>query len=69
MAYRVSTWPDGHRTWWLDFDTIPVDHTDIRPATEQEAKIIGRIMRHERSAGRRAPLSLGDEITSLLALP
>jgi hypothetical protein len=66
MTFRVSTWPDGHRTWWLDFDTIPVDHTDIRPANEQEAKVIGSIMRHER-AGRSAPSSLGDKIRALLA--
>lgn len=66
MTYRVSTWPDGHRTWWLDFDTIPPDHTAIRAATEREAKIIRSIMRHER-AGRHAPLLLGDKITTLLA--
>lgn len=67
MPYRVSTWPDGHRTWWIKHDAIPLDHTSIRTATDEEAVIIRRIMAHVR-AGRMPPASLGDKITALLAL-
>ena len=66
MAYRVSTWPDGHRTWWTEHDAIPPDHTSIRPSTEDETAIISRIMSHDK-AGRMPPASLGDKITALLA--
>ena len=54
MAYRVSTWPDGHRTWWTEHDAIPPDHTSIRPSTEDETAIISRIMSHDK-AGRMPP--------------
>ncbi len=67
MTYRVSTWPDGHKTWWVDHDLIPSDHVSIRTATDEETAIISRIMSHDK-AGRMPPASLGDKITALLAL-
>ena len=54
MTYRVSTWPDGHRTWWIKRDPIPADHTAIREATTEESAVIDRIMAHTR-AGRMPP--------------
>lgn len=65
MAYRVATSPTGERLWWTDAETIPPDHTAVRPATAEEASLMNRIMAHDAS-GRTPPLALGDRLARLL---
>ena len=64
-SYRVSTDPRGEPLWWQPNDVIPDTHTAIRPATLEEAKMMDRIMAHDR-ARRMPPLSLGVAVAAMM---
>ena len=61
--FRVSTSPDGSRRWWQRHDTIPEDHTGVRPATEAESALMRKIV----CAKGDPPLSIGKRIMEMLA--
>ena len=63
MSYRVSTTPHGNRLWWCDHDVIPETHTDVRPATPEEAAIMDKIVH----AKGMPSLALGEKSQRMLA--
>ena len=65
MAYRISTGPNGKR-WWSPDETIPEDHTHIRPATPDETDLIDRILAQDR-AGLMPATSLAEDLRALMA--
>jgi hypothetical protein len=44
MTYRVSTKPNGEKRWWEAGEEIPADHTNIRPASTEEANAVARVL-------------------------
>lgn len=62
MNYRVSTKPNGDKRWWGEWDKIPLDHTDVRPATPEEAAVMHRIVH----AKGQPSLALGKMIQRML---
>ena len=64
-SYLVSTSPSGRKLWWRPSETIPADHTDIRPATPQEAVVMDKIV-----LSRGAPSqALAERIQRMLGRP
>lgn len=53
MTYQISTAPTGARLWWLPEAEIPADHSDIRPATRDEAVLMGAIVRQDAAGEAR----------------
>ena len=52
MTYRVSTKADGGKNWWCGGETIPADHTNVRPASRLRMlalRAIGRTTKAMRS--------------------
>lgn len=64
--YRVSTNAEGEHRWWNHGDAIPEAHTAVRPSTDAEARLMDRIMAHDRR-GRMPPLSLGAAVMALMS--
>jgi hypothetical protein len=54
---------EGRR--WRASEAIPLEHTDIRPATEAEADLIRRILTAD-AGGRMPALSLGERLGKLM---
>lgn len=63
--FRVSRNRSGQCLWWTERETIPPEHTDIRPATEAEADLMRRILSADAS-GRVPALSLGERLVKLM---
>jgi hypothetical protein len=63
MRYRVSTNRSGDKRWWSDSEVIPETHSDIRPATAEEAAVMDKIVH----AKGMPSLALGERITRTLA--
>lgn len=60
--FRVSTNRTGEKRWWLAHEEIPSTHTAVRPATEDEAKLMRRIL----ACRSLPPASLGDRVCKLM---
>lgn len=65
MNYRIATNPTGTNLWWTEAETIPTGHTNIRPATAEEAEVMDRILAHD-AAGRMPPAALGKKVRGML---
>lgn len=58
--FRVS-WNDGEPRWWQANDAIPADDYWVREATDEEARLIHRILRH-----RSPPVEWGARLATLM---
>jgi hypothetical protein len=64
-TFRVALSPRGDHLWWTDSEQIPAGHAHVRSATDAEADLMARILRHD-AAGRMPPKGLGDGLRALL---
>lgn len=65
MTYLVSTNRSGCKVWWCDGWPIPDTHTDIRPATSEEAALMDQILNEDRLYPPPS-LALGEKLLKLL---
>jgi hypothetical protein len=63
--FRVSRNRSGRCLWWRASEAIPLEHTDIRPATEAEADLMRRILTAD-AGGRMPALSLGERLGKMM---
>lgn len=61
MNYLVATSPDGDSLWWCEWEAIPNDHTNVRPATPEEAAVMDKIAR-----AKNPSIALGHTIQRML---